>query len=49
MTELERAIRYRDECWAGTTDASNHGPAIMWLMGWADWAAEVEILQEAAE
>lgn len=47
MTEQQQmaiAIENRDRCLVGTPDCATHGDDIMWLMGYADWAIEVELI-----
>lgn len=46
MTPLERAIRDRDKCLIGGREAHHHGDDINWLLGYADNAIEVQMIQE---
>jgi len=44
--QYAHACQQRDRCLDGIRDASDGGSDLMWLMGWADWSIEVEILKE---
>ena len=45
MTPLERAVVDRDRCLVGERDSSRHGDDWLWLLGWADNAIEVQMMQ----
>jgi len=47
--QYEHACQQRDRCLDGNRDTSDSGNDLFWLMGWADWSIEVQILKEQLE
>ena len=45
MTELARIEHEIELCLNGTRDGSRHGDDWLWLLGFADWTIEREMLK----
>lgn len=46
---MERLDAEIDRALNGSRDGSQHGNDIFWLMGWADWSIEKQLIEEQAD